>query len=723
MTSVLTTALLLFHLPACQAQFEPTELPAKLSIPGEVDLKGSFSFRMCVRLDGKPSNLPLLASNKLWESGEVRDYTTNNSYGLGRESGALAGFALSVLPDGAWTWNAGDGKARLDHRPEAADQGIADGRWHEVGFAVDRDMGVVHLYHDGRRVALHDLQGVGSLQSDANVVRLGDVQGLKIADVRIEQGVPSAHDVVASFVARFGEERRPDAHPVWDGGPLKVLAWNIWHGGRRKGIDEGVQRVVEVIKSSGADIVLMQETYGSGPRISGRLGFDYYLRSSNLSIMSRYPIRDVHRLFSGFHFGGATIELRPGVEIQAYSLWIHYLPDVGQELKDGATPEQLAAADAKTRGREMDSIIGELLPHLAGAPAVPVIIGGDFNGGSHLDWTEKAAHAENHQGRVVAWPVSLSMERAGFEDTFRLAHPDPVATPGLTWSPEFTEGHQDRIDYVYVRAGDWRVVDSKVLAFHPDGWPSDHAAVLSTLELKGPPRPLVMMSYNIHYGVGMDKKLDLGRIAAVITSQNPDIVGLQEIGSKAMADELSRLTGMPVVFGPSKGSGDAYGDAVLCRLPFQWVGNLAIPSASSSRYQALAVDIDLSSLYGAGSTVRFINTHFDWTDSVGSQEARRASVKVIERGLCADIPPLAILAGDLNAVPESAPLLDLERAGWHLPRLGQPMYTHGAPNPTKQIDYVLVRPQSAWRILGAQVVDEPVASDHYPVVLTIRPVQ
>ena len=51
------------------------------------------------------------------------------------------------------------------------------------------------------------------------------------------------------------------------------------------------------------------------------------------------------------------------------------------------------------------------------------------------------------------------------------------------------------------------------------------------------------------------------------------------------------------------------------------------------------------------------------------------------------------------------------------------MHTYGAPNPTKQIDYVLVRPRVAWRILNAEVVNEPVASDHYPVVLTIRPVR
>jgi endonuclease/exonuclease/phosphatase family metal-dependent hydrolase len=40
---------------------------------------------------------------------------------------------------------------------------------------------------------------------------------------------------------------------------------------------------------------------------------------------------------------------------------------------------------------------------------------------------------------------------------------------------------------------------------------------------------LRVMTYNIHVGIGMDKKLDLTRIAAVINSQKPDLVGLQEV--------------------------------------------------------------------------------------------------------------------------------------------------------------------------------------------------
>ncbi len=482
-----TTAVLLLVGLSCASQDLPTSLvlPAQVQIPAAVDLNGDFTLRCFVRMEAPVPNLPALVTNKAWQEGEIKDYTTNNSYGLGRESGNEEGFAISVLPDGAWTWNAGDGRRRLDHRPEAADQGIADGLWHEVGFAIDRDKSVAHLFHDGRRVAVHDLSGLEGLGFASKPIQLGSptASGIEIANLRIEAGVLPTSAVATSFTEPFGEARKPVAPAQWDGEPLRILAWNIWHGGRRKGQDEGVQRVVEIIQECDADIILMQETYGSGPRISGRLGYDYYLRSSNLSVMSRFPITDVHRLGPSFRFGGVTVELQEGLSVQAYSLWINYLPSVSKQLAEGVTGEQLAVADQQTRGAEMDAILAELLPHLEQTPDMPVIVGGDFNSGSHLDWTEEAAHLPNHQGLVVPWPAGMSMAAAGFVDTFRTAHPDPVAEPGRTWSPEFRDSHQDRIDYVYLRGSRWQVLDAEVLDQHARGWPSDHAAVLTTVTL------------------------------------------------------------------------------------------------------------------------------------------------------------------------------------------------------------------------------------------------
>ena len=48
---------------------------------------------------------------------------------------------------------------------------------------------------------------------------------------------------------------------------------------------------------------------------------------------------------------------------------------------------------------------------------------------------------------------------------------------------------------------------------------------------------LKVMSYNIHHGEGIDRRLDLERIAAVIADSGADIVALQEL------DQSTRRTG------------------------------------------------------------------------------------------------------------------------------------------------------------------------------------
>lgn len=230
-----------------------------------------------------------------------------------------------------------------------------------------------------------------------------------------------------------------------------------------------------------------------------------------------------------------------------------------------------------------------------------------------------------------------------------------------------------------------------------------------------------VMSYNIHYGIGMDGIYSLDNIAEVIKKADPDLVGLQEIGDSLMAAELGRLTGMNVVFGPSLGKMDGYGDAILSKYPFKWVGNESIPSASSSRYQAMAIDIDFSGKSSKLGVVRFINTHFDWLSTIGSEYARLASVDVIEQAFLKDSTIPAILTGDLNAIPDSDVLKKLASVGWVNHQHGGPYKTIDSIEPKRQIDYVLYRRNHQWKVENAFVMYGEESSDHLPIVLDLLP--
>lgn len=85
---------------------------------------------------------------------------------------------------------------------------------------------------------------------------------------------------------------------------------------------------------------------------------------------------------------------------------------------------------------------------------------------------------------------------------------------------------------------------------------------------------LVVASYNIHRGVGLDRRRDLDRTAAVIAEIMPDVIGLQEVirdTGPAHADQpgyLAAKLGMRLVMGETRAHGEGiYGNAVLTRLP------------------------------------------------------------------------------------------------------------------------------------------------------------
>ncbi len=107
-----------------------------------------------------------------------------------------------------------------------------------------------------------------------------------------------------------------------------------------------------------------------------------------------------------------------------------------------------------------------------------MIIAGDFNEPSHLDWTARAAAAGRCPTRVL-FPVSRRLHKAGLVDTFRAAHRDELKEPGITW-PANEPGYPhraDRIDFVYVSAG------CRVLSCDVVHTPSDHSAVLAVIDL------------------------------------------------------------------------------------------------------------------------------------------------------------------------------------------------------------------------------------------------
>jgi endonuclease/exonuclease/phosphatase family metal-dependent hydrolase len=297
------------------------------------------------------------------------------------------------------------------------------------------------------------------------------------------------------------------------------------------------------------------------------------------------------------------------------------------------------------------------------------------------------------------------------------------------------------------------------------------------------PAELRVLTYNIHHGEGVDGKFDLPRIAEVIKSASPDLVALQEVDQgTARASgvdqpaELARLTGMQVVFGRNIDfEGGGYGTAVLSRLPVKAHSSVKLRSfyvGTEDHPEQRGVQIVEIGEPGEVGLV-FLCTHLDYRPDERERMASAETINELAAKKYGDRP--MILAGDLNAEPESRVMREFEKrwkiaganakaqasgsaesleanskhslslreraareasgvredrrtAGHPHPALSQReriskrLLTFPSGEPTKWIDYVLVRPAERWEVVEVRVIEERVASDHRPLLAVLRKV-
>jgi endonuclease/exonuclease/phosphatase family metal-dependent hydrolase len=412
---------------------------------------------------------------------------------------ATAGWQIYSQENGAWALVLNDGKNRYDYKPTAPRQKINDGAWHQVVFTVRRDKQEVWIYFDGRNVAIYNTPGAGSFESEQATVIGG-------SDEKWEYGSNAQWNAFNGYIDEvkiWNQSITPEAvrqlYTAWFPGipadempsprHLKVLSWNIWHGGHRYGQYVGLQRLIETIKATNADVIGLIETYGSGEVIADSLGYYFYLISSNLSVISKYPFTETFISSKPFNSGGVKLKLAPGKDLIYFNTWLHYLPDYADSIVNkNKSAAALITDEAATRQAEITSILENIQPIIKNAGNIPVLMAGDFNIGSHLDWIP--ATSAIHYGLVVEWPESKAILKAGFTDSYRKLHINPLLDPGFTWTPRAATsstryGVRDRIDYIYYLGTKLHPIESRVIDYHPVMFPSDHAAVMTVFEWVG----------------------------------------------------------------------------------------------------------------------------------------------------------------------------------------------------------------------------------------------
>jgi endonuclease/exonuclease/phosphatase family metal-dependent hydrolase len=278
---------------------------------------------------------------------------------------------------------------------------------------------------------------------------------------------------------------------------IKIMTMNTWLG--TEAVKDGINKLVKAVELSESDIVGFQEYPDPGKKAAEKLGWHYHQNQKgerNCSIISKYPIIEAVDM-DGVDAILVKIQLPSGQEIMVTNAHLYFDPyGPYWAMFDNKSIENIINMESERRGKEISIVLQALLSYIDSD--IPLFLLGDFNTPSHLDWGDDMKKI--HDGHIVEWPVSKIIEKAGMIDSYRAIHPDPVASPGSTWSPVHTPEHpwgdnpyepQDRIDFIYFR-GSVNVVNSEVFVVgtpqgygnHEDNeWPSDHAAVISTFHI------------------------------------------------------------------------------------------------------------------------------------------------------------------------------------------------------------------------------------------------
>jgi endonuclease/exonuclease/phosphatase family metal-dependent hydrolase len=263
---------------------------------------------------------------------------------------------------------------------------------------------------------------------------------------------------------------------------LKVMVYNVEYGGNKK--------TDAVMRSVGADVVGVLESYNRLPEIAKNAGYPYY--DLGLQLLSKYPILEP----SGANGRYALIEVRPGYAVAFFNAHMDYVKYGPKMIRRGMTVDEVLRSEREVRLSSMNTLV----PAMTGlaADGWPVILTGDFNEPSSLDYTAATVGVQPGVTTAVAWPISTTLLGKGMTDAYREVHPDPVTDPGLTWGFN-RKNPPDRIDYTYV-AGPVEVTDSQLVGKDGDpgvdigfpAWTSDHRAVVSDLQVTPQPLPTLV---------------------------------------------------------------------------------------------------------------------------------------------------------------------------------------------------------------------------------------
>ena len=269
-----------------------------------------------------------------------------------------------------------------------------------------------------------------------------------------------------------------------------LMSFNILYGGTHLG--QSLEQTAAVIRLAQADIVVACEQWGNAEPLADLLGFTCHIVVAppywkSVAVLSRYPITETFA-------NGVRLELDLQQSVCVFGVHLTSTPYQPYRVRDKAytKKEEILDEARETREQELVVVLSEIQPLIEAGERV--LLCGDFNEPSHLDWTLASAREGHHFGLEMPWPCSKRVTESGMEDAYRVVFPDVCRHPGYTWtsvpglgvggSERAEDEVHDRIDFIYYaglglepRAASIVGENSRNADLVVSPFPSDHRAV------------------------------------------------------------------------------------------------------------------------------------------------------------------------------------------------------------------------------------------------------
>lgn len=278
------------------------------------------------------------------------------------------------------------------------------------------------------------------------------------------------------------EEKQDDSRT------LLVATQNLWK--------RSTEETLNYFKKINVDVLCAQEAQNIDPEKVKEAGLNIHKFANNgkgpCCIISKYPFETISPNRYGVH-----IRLDKNLDILVMACHTAHMPYGPYQLNGipygssdaKETQQQVLISNRNARKEFTESVIEEI----NNAETPFIILCGDFNEPSWLDWTKETTEA----GLSVCeleWPTTKRLWDKGLKgDAYRTVHPNPVEYPGFTWSSKPAEKDtEDRIDLIlYNTCKDISVKECKVIGENKmksdiviTPWIFDHRGVWAKFEFK-----------------------------------------------------------------------------------------------------------------------------------------------------------------------------------------------------------------------------------------------